>query len=117
MLCGVIPNYVVANSSATLSTLRLGCKRPTAIVYSGVDLTRYAPTAELISYPGGASGAGAPDASPGVEPARIAIVGRISPWKGQHIFIQAAAVVVRQFPNTRFQIIGSALFSEHDYER
>lgn len=47
---------------------------------------------------------------------RIGIVGRISPWKGQHVFVKAAALVRRQFPNAEFQIIGGALFNEHAYE-
>jgi glycosyltransferase involved in cell wall biosynthesis len=43
-------------------------------------------------------------------------VGRISPWKGQHIFVDAAAEILRQYPDTRFQIIGSAMFGEEKYE-
>jgi glycosyltransferase involved in cell wall biosynthesis len=45
------------------------------------------------------------------------LVGRISPSKGQHIFLKAAAQVHRRFPDVRFQIIGAALFNERDYER
>jgi glycosyltransferase involved in cell wall biosynthesis len=48
---------------------------------------------------------------------RVGIIGRISPWKGQHIFLEAAAAVLKEFSGTRFQIIGSALFGEEDYER
>jgi glycosyltransferase involved in cell wall biosynthesis len=44
-------------------------------------------------------------------------VGRITPWKGQHIFIQAAAQVVKLWPDAHFQIIGTPLFGEDDYER
>jgi glycosyltransferase involved in cell wall biosynthesis len=47
----------------------------------------------------------------------IGIVGRISPWKGQHIFLRAAAAVRERFPRARFQIIGSALFDEAEYEK
>src|SRR5207302_666535 len=46
----------------------------------------------------------------------IGLVGRISHWKGQHIFIAAAAQVVKRFPSARFEIIGSALFGESAYE-
>lgn len=47
---------------------------------------------------------------------RIGLIGRISPWKGQHIFIQAAAMIRDEFPNVQFQIIGAPLFSETEYE-
>lgn len=46
----------------------------------------------------------------------IGLVGRISPWKGQDIFIRAAALVRPEFPDARFQIIGSAMFGEAEYE-
>jgi glycosyltransferase involved in cell wall biosynthesis len=102
-LARVLPTFVVANSAATLATLRLNGKRPEAVIPSGVDLTSFSP--------GSDSPASSPDA-----PARIGIVGRISPWKGQHIFIQAAAQVHSAFPATRFLIIGAALFAEQAYE-
>jgi len=51
------------------------------------------------------------------EPAVVALVGRIADWKGQHIFIQAAALVRDKFPQARFQIIGAPLFGEHEYEQ
>ncbi len=48
---------------------------------------------------------------------RIGLIGRISPWKGQHIFLQAAARVYQKFPEARFFIVGSALFGEAEYDR
>jgi glycosyltransferase involved in cell wall biosynthesis len=47
---------------------------------------------------------------------RIGLIGRISPWKGQHIFVRAAALVREQFPNARFFMVGSAMFGETKYE-
>ena len=41
----------------------------------------------------------------------------MTPWKGQHIFLRAAAIVRREIPDARFQIVGAALFGEADYER
>ena len=48
----------------------------------------------------------------GAEGRTVVLVGRISPWKGQDVFIKAAAMVLKQFPNCRFRIVGSALFGE-----
>ena len=44
------------------------------------------------------------------------MVGRISPWKGQDIFIRAAALVRQTRPDVRFEIVGSVLFGEEAYE-
>jgi glycosyltransferase involved in cell wall biosynthesis len=47
---------------------------------------------------------------------RIGLIGRITPWKGQHIFLQAAALLHPLYPAAKFEIIGAALFSESEYE-
>jgi len=108
-----LPNFIIANSGATLDTLRLGPRKGGSVLYSGIDVRARvvhdgtetdAPTAR--PRPSGAGGG-----------PLIGLVGRISPWKGQHIFLQAAAMVRRQFPQARFQIVGAALFSEEAYEK
>jgi glycosyltransferase involved in cell wall biosynthesis len=52
---------------------------------------------------------------PREEVAVVGMLGRITPWKGQHVFLDAFADV---FPDgaTRARIIGNALFGETDYE-
>lgn len=96
-LSRVLPHAIIANSESTLKTLRPRCRQPAAAVYSGVTelppLTARRPSA----------------------PPTISLVGRLASWKGQHIFIQAAALVLAEFPNTRFQIIGAPLFGEDAY--
>jgi glycosyltransferase involved in cell wall biosynthesis len=107
-LSRIIPSYVIANSAATLATLHLteeerlrarvvhnGCR---SVVHDGcnVDSSQQSAASER-----------------GV---RIGLIGRISPWKGQHIFIQAAALIHRRYPAARFEIIGAPLFSEVEYE-
>ncbi len=112
-LCRVIPTYVIANSAATLRTLRLPAMcakeanssvaefvRRAAVVHDGTNLVvapaRHARDSDQF---------------------RVGLIGRISPWKGQHVFLQAAAQVNKQFPNARFVIIGAALFGEEKYEQ
>lgn len=48
--------------------------------------------------------------------ARIGIVGRLARWKGQHVFLEAAAKVVHAGHDAKFVIVGSALFGEESYE-
>ncbi len=118
-LCRIIPHYVVANSEATLRTLALNGTRPCGVVYSGIDVAEYRSRAttevedETLPVESGAdSGSLARDSCK-----RIGLIGRISPWKGQHIFLKAAAIVHRQNPAVQFQIIGAPLHREEAYER
>ena len=39
----------------------------------------------------------------------IGIVGRLQPWKGQKVFLHAAAIVARERPDVRFAVVGGAL--------
>jgi glycosyltransferase involved in cell wall biosynthesis len=94
----VFAGAIIANSVATQATLGdLGV--PTAIVPSPVE-----PRACVI-----------PSASLG-RPFSAGIVGRISPWKGQDVFIRALA---EAFPrgDARGVVVGAALFGEEGYER
>jgi len=36
----------------------------------------------------------------------IGAVGRLEPWKGQHVFVKAAAEVAKSYPDARFVIVG-----------
>jgi len=102
-LLRVVPDGIIANSAATLGTLGLPAGANAHVVASGVLHAGIEPSRDTA-------------ARLRAETPRIGIVGRISPWKGQHIFLQAAATVRKRFPGARFQIIGSALFSEAAYE-
>jgi glycosyltransferase involved in cell wall biosynthesis len=102
-LAHLIPQRVIANSFATMGTLGLRGSAPKdvcrfCVVHDG---------AEVFDEPPAVAG----------EHLTIGLVGRISPWKGQHIFLQAIRVIRARFPQARFQIIGAALFSETDYEK
>ncbi|MBS1955871.1 MAG: glycosyltransferase family 4 protein [Cyanobacteria bacterium SZAS-4] len=106
-LCDLLPNHVITISQATRATLP-GADNPEAsfnkkltIVHDGV-----APDAIRTSDRRWKSN----------DQVVIGIIGRLSPWKGQHIFLKAAAQVHKEFPNAIFQIIGSALFGEREYE-
>ncbi len=100
---GLVPTAVVANSAATLRTVALPGQSPRplmSVVHDGIDLR----AVRRGSVAGHAHGP------------VIGLVGRITRWKGQHVFIRAAELVRRKFPNAKFQIVGAPLFGEEAYE-
>jgi len=99
-----VPAAVIANSDTTLASLQLPADQ--------------APRAHVVPDP-------LPDAffvdAPAARPVTaldgdlvIGIVGRLAPWKGQHVFLDAFA---RAFPHggARAVVVGDALFGEDDY--
>jgi len=107
-----LPDCVIANSAATLQTLSREKLEHSAAIHSGVDFDSRVSVVHDGTFERFNRETPKNPANP-----LIGLVGRISPWKGQHIFLRAAAQVLRQYPNVRFQIIGSALFNEGDYEK
>jgi glycosyltransferase involved in cell wall biosynthesis len=109
----------VAGCAARLSAARLIClseatARPfrggalddrVRVVYSGVRQLAAAPHAAAAFR----QSIGATD---GV--AVVGIVGQIARWKGQDIFIEAAALLAAERPDTRFAIVGACLFPENE---
>jgi glycosyltransferase involved in cell wall biosynthesis len=97
-----LPDAVVANSAATLATIRPPRRTGIAEVLPNV-----------LSPPGRPPGVVRSRSRDGVT---FGIVGRIAPWKGQDLFVRAFA---QSFPDgpERAVIIGSPLFGEEDYAR
>lgn len=109
-LAARVPAFVIANSQSTLDQLHLAVAKPGAVVPSGVD-----PQGEVV-YDGISSGI--PPLAPDTlmtGPLRIAIVGRLTGWKGQHIFLEAASKLVEAGIDAQFLIAGTAMFGEDSY--
>ena len=96
-LCHWLPNYVIANSQSTLETLQFKKVERTAAVYSGVDIAtrvlvvhdgvQRAPRQAPVVYAGPHSaGLEAVLSQQDTQTPVVGIIGRISSWKGQHIF-------------------------------
>ena len=93
-----MPQAVIANSHATLRTLpdpRRGVVVTDTVVYD--PIRRLAPRA--LAREG---------------PFRVGIIGRLAPWKGQNVFLDAFA---RAFPDDECEawIVGAAMFGEDGY--
>ena len=91
---------VIAISQAVAAVLP--CPAKVAVVYNGLDLEEYPP--DLDGTPARAE-LGLP-----TDAAVAGIVGRLQPWKGQDRFLRAAARVAQQLPQTRFLVVGGAIF-------
>ena len=107
-LCRWLPTYVIANSEATMTTLHLPPGMRADVVYSGLN------RASRVIHDGIVSDDHADSHTAEAGPL-VGMVGRLSPWKGQHVFVEAAARVHAQLPQCRFQIVGSAMFGEEAY--
>ncbi|GAB3135079.1 glycosyltransferase family 4 protein [Tsukamurella serpentis] len=95
LLGRVAASGFLANSHGTLRTVATG-GRPSAVCPPGVDLT-------AVPRP-------APQRAP--QDVRIAMIGRISPWKGQDLVLRALAQM-RATPAVRF--VGGTHFGEDEY--
>lgn len=93
----VRPSVAAISAPVAASVERLGL--PVAIVPNGVSLGE-APTDDHRAAARGRIGV--PSCCP-----VAGIVGRITPWKGQLEFVQAAALVRQSLPDARFVIVGA----------
>ncbi|MGH1378015.1 MAG: glycosyltransferase family 4 protein [Alphaproteobacteria bacterium] len=101
-------NHVVLNSQASLDAWNnAGGKNNVTVMYPGSDVQGFDEQLQdqdaVASYKNKFS----PDGSP-----LVGIFGRISPWKGQDVFLKSLA----RLENVRAVIVGGALFGEEDYE-
>jgi len=93
-----LPDAVIANSRSTLETLqfpyRLSVVVPSPVIYDPV-------TVQPARHPAGKS------------PLRVGMVGRIAPWKGQHLFLRAFASAFSE-GEEQAVIVGAPLFGEDE---
>jgi glycosyltransferase involved in cell wall biosynthesis len=99
-LAFLVPDAVIFNSRSTRATM--GHLRRVSVIPSPVIHDSAAPHEHRAAERDGAL--------------TVAMVGRLAPWKGQHIFLDAFA---KAFPNdnSRAIIAGSAMFGEDNYEQ
>ena len=97
-LASRLPAEVVTNSRATAATLPV----PSTVVYPGYapDQARPAGERQDPTVPG----------SP-----VVAMIGRISPTKGQLELVRAAPAIVARYPQVQLRVVGAAMFGSEDY--
>ncbi len=98
------PRHVIGVSRSVMEQLQLGDGgRRSTVILDGLTEPELAAGMNPVPAPGGGA------------PVRIGIVGRLAKWKGQHVFLDAAAQVVAAGHDARFVVVGAALFGEEDY--
>ena len=113
LLSRLLPRAVVANSNSTLHQLWPRRFKSGDVVYSGVPIAVVHDGYVEADFT--ANSANRPDIWD--RPPVVALIGRIAEWKGQHVFLRAAAAARRRFPDARYWIVGAPLFGEYVYEQ
>ena len=97
-LGALLADAYIVNSRATRATIWAG-RKPALVAPPALDPQLAGPVVGLVSD----------------SIRRVVMVGRLSPWKGQHVFLEAFG---RVFGGTDVEavVVGGALFGEHEYE-
>lgn len=98
-----IPHHIICVSQAVRDTFPSLPNNRVTVVHNGIPVN-----SELLASSQKPLNISAPV---------IGLIARISPWKGQDVFVESAFLVKKTFTGARFQIIGAPLFEEVDYER
>ena len=105
-------NRVVFPSEVTRDCyLKLSHKKTFAagsVIYNGVDLDKF--------KPGGNGQHFKQELSLG-RSRIISLIGRLESWKGQKVFIKAAKIILDEFSDLKFLIVGGALFGQEKYAK
>ena len=101
-----LPDFVIANSSATLASLHL--QREAQVRHGRCEWPGGSRWLQCCVYQGWAGGC--------QDHRAHRLGGSDCPWKGQDIFIRAAALLKEKHPEARFEMIGAAIFAERGYE-
>lgn len=107
-LHGLVRPGVLAISRAVADDLPPPLARSARVVYNGIDLEAFdaklAQKAEPLPLPAG-------------DGPLIGTVSYLIPWKGQEVFLRAAAKLLAEHPDWRFLVVGEPIFQFKDERR
>jgi glycosyltransferase involved in cell wall biosynthesis len=89
-----------------------GRTSPSWVVYNGIDLAEFATLPQTDSQ---SRAAWRSEWGWTTEDIVIGSIGRIVPWKGQHVFLSALAQLLPRYPNLRGLIVGAAEPRDQEY--
>ncbi len=104
--------YVAASRQVAAAVEeKVGGRRQVLLVPNGVEADRFRPDPE-------AGAAVRAELGLGADALVVTVAGRLLPWKGQHVFLKAAARVAAREPRARFLVVGGTICSrEEGYAR
>lgn len=104
---GHFADLIVPPSNAVASSLRVGrANSQVRVVYNGVDCRRFAPDPAM----GARQSLGL-----GSESVVIGIIGRVTPWKGHRVFLEAAKKIAEVEEKCQFLVVGDTAFDHPGY--
>jgi glycosyltransferase involved in cell wall biosynthesis len=107
-LTNFVATQIIANSEATATAYRsAGGRVPVTVIHNGIDDQPFENALQRksqlrLKYRSELAAENAPV---------VAVFGRFSPWKGQHLAIEAIA----RIPHVHLWCVGNALFGEDEY--
>jgi len=102
-----LAHRVVAISEAVGETLG-GCGDRLRVIPNGIDLARF----EDQDPAEGTAALGLPAGTP-----IVLCVGRLEPWKGQHVLVEAAPAILAAHPDARIVFAGGPAANKPEYEK
>jgi glycosyltransferase involved in cell wall biosynthesis len=112
LVAGAAPTRIVCLSEAAAAPFRADGAKAAAkvrVVYNGIRLEPVGPDEVIAAR----RQLGATNGEP-----IVGIVGQIAHWKGQDVFVEAAALLAGRHHDVRFAVVGTCLFpnNEREYE-
>jgi len=106
-LVRLLADRVVAVSSGVAAKLQ-GCGDRLRVIHNGIDMAKYdrLPDSREARQSLGL----VPD-----EPV-ITAIGRLEPWKGQHVLVEAVPRVLKEYPNAKTLVVGGPAANKPEYE-
>ncbi len=105
-LASILATRAVAISGTVAETLAV-CGDRRRVVFNGIDLSEYK---ALPDARGLREELGVPPGAP-----LVSCVGRLEPWKGQHVLVEAAPAILKAHPDARIAIVGRPAVNKPDY--
>jgi glycosyltransferase involved in cell wall biosynthesis len=113
-------HFLQQSSSALLSGTSLKMSEAYTIAscrYAADPIKKYVRPERLFVRYNGVVGPDRPLARAAKSLKRIGVIGRIEPEKGQLEFVHAIRLITKSFPECRFVVVGSPMFSSDSYYR
>jgi glycosyltransferase involved in cell wall biosynthesis len=100
---------VIADGEVILKQLDPGARQRALVIYNGVDTDEFSPHVDGNSV---RMEFDVPPHAP-----LVGTVARLVAWKGHHVFLDAIATLVDDFPEAHFLIVGAPVFDTGGYAR